>query len=265
MIMEVEGGAKSTGGASRSWLASSLVTDSLFDDPRFAPLYDHFEGERPDLEVYAAMVDEFGAKTVLDVGCGTGVFACMMALRGCSVIGVDPAGASLDVARAKDGADRVRWIHGDATTLPELQVDLAIMTGNVAQVFLTDEDWLATLRGIHQAMRPGGRLVFETRDPAKRAWESWTRENSFVRIEVDGIGTVESWDDVTSVDGSLVTFRSENTFLADGTVVTGESTLRFRSREEVEESLVAAGFAVSEISDAPDRPGNEFVFVCTRS
>jgi hypothetical protein len=82
---------------------------------------------------------------------------------------------------------------------------------------------------------------------------------------VDGIGTVESWDEVISVDGPLVTFRSENTFLADGSVLSGESTLRFRSQEELEQSLAVTGYAVSEIRDAPDRPGRELVFVCTRS
>src|SRR5690606_35551919 len=54
---------------------------------------------------------------------------------------VDPAAASLEVARTKPGADRVRWIHGYETDLPRLSVDLATMTGNVAQVFLTDEEW----------------------------------------------------------------------------------------------------------------------------
>lgn len=39
------------------------------------------------------------------------------------------------------------------------------MTANVAQVFLFDESWNVTLLGIHAALRPGGVLVFETRDP----------------------------------------------------------------------------------------------------
>ena len=112
------------------------------------------------------MVAEFDARSVLDVGCGTGAFACLLADRGIQTVGVDPAAASLEVARTKPGAQRVRWLQGDATTLPELQVDLATMTGNTAQVFLTDDDWSATLRGIHAALRPGGHLVFEVRDPA---------------------------------------------------------------------------------------------------
>jgi ubiquinone/menaquinone biosynthesis C-methylase UbiE len=65
-----------------------------------------------------ALVDELGARSVLDIGCGTGTFACMLAGRGIEVTAVDPAGAMLEVARAKPGADAVRWVHGDATTLP---------------------------------------------------------------------------------------------------------------------------------------------------
>jgi hypothetical protein len=42
-----------------------------------------------------------------------------------------------------------------------------VMTGNVAQVFLTDEDWARALQGIAAALRPGGYLVFETRRPER--------------------------------------------------------------------------------------------------
>jgi len=45
---------------------------------------------------------------VLDIGCGTGTFACLLGARGIEVVVVDPAGASLDVARAKPGADLMR-------------------------------------------------------------------------------------------------------------------------------------------------------------
>jgi hypothetical protein len=72
---------------------------------------------------------------------------------------------------------------------------------------------------------------------------------------------VTDWVQVTAVDGQLVTFESPNVFEADGTVITSVSTLRFRSREELEASLVEAGFVVDEVRDALDRPGRELVFV----
>ena len=47
-------------------------------------------------------------------------------------------------------------------------------------------------------------------------------------------------------------------------MVTSVSTLRFRERDEIEESLAAAGFEIDEVLDAPDRPGLEWVFVARR-
>ena len=236
------------------------MPDAIFDDPRLAALYDLFDPDRGDLDAYLSIVEEFDAQQILDVGCGTGVFALMLAERGREVTGVDPAAASVDIARSKPGADKVRFVLGDATTL---QVDLATMTGNVAQVFLTDTEWTHTLAGIHRALRPGGRLVFESRDPARRVWEEWIRDWTPKRLELAGGGVVESWAKVTRVDGPLVTFAGATT-LPDGAVVPTSSTLRFRGREELEATLTAAGFSVDEVRDAPDRPGHEFVFVASR-
>ncbi|MFJ6385072.1 class I SAM-dependent methyltransferase [Kitasatospora sp. NPDC092039] len=240
------------------------MADEEFGDPRLAALYDRLEPGRGDLDAYLRMAQEFGALRVLDIGCGTGVFALLLAARGVEVVGVDPALASVEVARAKPGAGKVRWIHGDATALPPLRVDLATMTANVAQAITGPCAWRGTLRGAFGALRPGGRLVFETRDPAARAWEGWTRERSRRVTRVPGAGSVESWVDLVAVDGPLVSLRWTYVFAADGQVLTSDSTLRFREREEVGRDLAACGFAVEEVRDAPDRPGREFVFVARR-
>ncbi|MFE6914883.1 class I SAM-dependent methyltransferase, partial [Streptomyces rubiginosohelvolus] len=227
-------------------------------------LYDPLDPDRGDLDPYVRIAEELGARRVLDIGCGTGVFALLLAERGIEVVGVDPAQASVDVARAKPGGDQVRWICGDAAALPPLQVDLATMTANAAQEIVDQDDWQATLRGAYAALRPGGHLVFETRDPARRAWEEWNRENSHRVTEIPGTGPVESWVDVTEVAGPLVSFRWTYVFAADGETLTSDSTLRFRERQEAEVDLRAAGFVVREVRDAPDRPGREFVFTARR-
>lgn len=240
------------------------MADEGFTHPRLASIYDAVELDRSDLDAYIRMVEEFGARRVLDIGCGTGVFALLLAGRGIEVVGVDPALASLDVARGKPGSERVRWIHGDASELPPLRVDLATMTANVAQQIVEADAWRETLRGAYTALRSGGRLVFETRDPARRAWEEWHREASYAVTDVPGVGAVESWVEVTGVDGPLVSFRWSYVFAADGRTLTSDSTLRFRERGEVEAELVARGFVVEDVRDAPDRPGKELVFVARR-
>ncbi|WP_328838602.1 class I SAM-dependent methyltransferase [Streptomyces europaeiscabiei] len=256
------------------------MAEEIFRDRRLAELYDPLDPDRGDLDAYLLLAEEFGARKVLDIGCGTGVFALLLADRGVEVVGIDPAGASLDVARAKPRADRVRWIHGDATALPPLQVDLVTMTANVAQAIVEPEVWRRTLEGAYEALRPGGHLVFETRDPARRAWEAWNHEDSYGVTEVPGFGKVESWVELIEVTGPLVTFRWHYTFDGDAggsgdgggddrtrgsdRALTSDSTLRFRERDEIEADLAAHGYALEDVRDAPDRPGREFVFVARR-
>lgn len=239
--------------------------DEIFEDRRLVTIYDALDPDRGDLDVYAAIAGELDARRVLDVGCGTGTFALLLAERGLDVVGVDPAGGSLDVARAKPGAERVKWMRGDATRLPPMQVDLATMTGNVAQAIVDQRDWDRTLRGVYEALTPNGHIVFETRDPADRAWERWNRAASYRSTEIDGVGTVQSWVDVTDVSGPLVGFRWTYVFASDGAIHTSDSLLRFRERDEVEAALVAHGYAIADVRDAPDRPGREFVFLARRT
>jgi ubiquinone/menaquinone biosynthesis C-methylase UbiE len=214
------------------------MPDPIFNEPRLAALYDPLDPDRSDLEIYAALAAELGARSVVDIGCGTGSFACMLARRGLEVVAVDPAEAMLTVAGRKDGADRVRWVHGIAAELPALQVDLVTMTGNVAQVFLDDDAWRETLRAAHRVLRPAGWLVFETRQPERRAWLDWNREQSYTRVDIDGVGVIETWNEIVEVALPLVTFRGTIVFHADSSVLVSESTLRFRSRDEVVESLL---------------------------
>ena len=77
----------------------SPVPDALFSHPRLARVYDAFDDPRPDLLPHLELLRGPVARTVVDVGCGT---------------------------------------------------------GNVARVFLTDDDLSAALRGVRRALRPGG-------------------------------------------------------------------------------------------------------------
>ena len=83
-------------------------------------------------------------------------------------------------------------------------------------------------------------------------------------MTIDGIGAVESWGEVTEVNGSLVSFRSTTVFASDGELLTSDSTLRFRGRDEVQTDLVAHGYVIDDVRGAPDRPGREFVFFARR-
>lgn len=236
------------------------MPDTLFTDPSLAELYDLLDGPRDDLDLYLAVRRELGAGSVLDIGCGTGSFACALALEGVEVTALDPAAAMVEVARAKPGSDLVRFIVGDVEDLPPLDVDLVTMTGNVAQVFLADEAWTRVLTASRDALQPNGHLVFETRVPEVEAWRSWTKEASYDVFELPAGGRIETWHELVEVRPPFVTFSS--VVVKDtGELLTSRSTLRFRSIEEIRTSLSAAGFHLGDVRDAPDRPGLEHVVV----
>jgi len=239
--------------------------DPVYADARLAELYDLFDGRRDDLDLYEEIAAELGAQRVLDVGCGTGALALRLQARNIDVVGVDPAAASIDVARTKPGAQEIAWVVGDATSIATADhevFDLAVSTGNVVQGIVAHDDWVNTLSALHNVVRPGGHFVFETRIPERRAWEGWTPEASRQHgVTADG-RPVETWNEVVDVDLPLVTFEATFTFPDEQVVST--SVLRFRSQEEVVEDLERAGFVVRSIRDAPDRPDREWVFVAER-
>ena len=82
------------------------MADEIFENPRLAAIYDALDPDRSDLDEYVGTPDQLGARRVLDVGCGTGTFAMLLAGLGLEVTGVEPAGGSLDVAQAKPGERR---------------------------------------------------------------------------------------------------------------------------------------------------------------
>lgn len=237
------------------------MPDPIFENPRLVEVYDSFDGQRRDLEHYLALVKELKANSILDVGCGTGCFPCLLADQGCEVYGLEPAAASLDFARRKANAAKVQWILGDTSALPPLQVDLAVMTGNVAQVFLSDQAWLQNLTNIRRALNPKGHLVFESRKPSQKAWLEWNRKNTQSEMEIAGVGKVTSWCDLLDVSKDLVSFRWSYLFESDGALIASDSTLRFRDQTDITDSLLKSGYRIREIREAPDRPGKEFVFI----
>jgi SAM-dependent methyltransferase len=217
------------------------MTCASYTDPRLAACYDPLNPTDPADAYYLALAGD-RPQTILDMGCGTGRLAVALAERGHRVTGADPADGMLRVARTRPGTEHVRWIESTASDLAlDTCFDLIIMTGNVFQVFLDDDEVRATLRNLRRHLAPGGRLAFGTRNPLVEDWRTWLPHLTRERIEAPGIGTVDIHYDIAAVEGDRVTFETHFRFSADDIVVT-TTTLRFRSRETLATFLDEAGF-----------------------
>ncbi len=220
-----------------------------YTDPRLVALYDTVCSGREDTAFYLELATELAASTIIDidVGCGTGLLACELAHRGHRMIGVDPSPAMVDLARNRSGGDRVRWIEGDATRLDGIEADLVIMTGHVAQVIADDESWQATLDAAYRALRPSGRVAFESRDPCAQAWRAWTPETSRRQLEDPEIGHFDVWYQVVEVHDDLVRFGLHYLLADTGEELISSNELRFRTEPELTGWLINAGFDVEHL------------------
>ena len=146
--------------------------------------------------------------------------------------GIDPAPAMVEIARQGAYADRVRWICGDATQLGTVGADLAIMSGHVAQFFLTDESWHTALTAVRDALRPSGWLAFETRDPEAREWERWTRG---ARLSADDptAGRIDTWLELPGGPRRDRLVRDPLRLRGVGKAIVTANELRFRSLDEL--------------------------------
>ena len=188
------------------------MREAEFRHPRLVTVYDAECPWSRDDDFFLAVVNETPCSRVLDLGCGTGRLALGMAAAGHTVTGVDPARASLEAARAKTGAERVTWLEGTSPILPDAAFDVAVMTSHVAQFLVDDDAWAATLADLRRALVPGGRLVFDTRDPRARAWERWNPVASRRRIALPDGSEVVAWTEVTAVGDGAVGFTHHYTF-----------------------------------------------------
>jgi SAM-dependent methyltransferase len=239
------------------------------EDPRTVATYDVKCLGRLDHDFYLALAAEVEASRVVDLGCGTGVLAVELARAGCHVVGVDPAGAMIDAAQARDGGDLVTWVQGTAADLPTGEADLVLMNGHVAQYFIDESDWATALHEVRRALRPGERVAFESLVPARRWWDRWTPEFTYDTYPHPDGGTFTSWVEIVSRSGDDESFRMTHrghTVLPDGTHTTHDETLRFRSEGELRDSLAAAGFEIESLWGDWDRSpvepaSDELIFV----
>ena len=215
--------------------------DELFEDGLFAALYDHFNPWSASDDFYLEQAREAGGR-ILDLGCGTGLLAARMASEGLSVFGADPAEAMLAIARGRPGAARVRWIHADGQSLelPE-RFHLIFMNGHAFQTQLNDEMALALLRNAARHLAPRGRLILETRNPARREWLEWTPENATV-VTIPGQGKVEESHE-TDLDSrsGILSIVHRYRFIDQGCEQVAHSRIRFIEPEHVEQLIADAG------------------------
>jgi len=122
-----------------------------------------------------------GTKTILDLGCGPGLYCELLASHGNAVTGVDFSGRSIDYASASARMNNlnITYLRKNYLDLSfENAFDLVVMIYCDFDVLVPD-DRARLLENVHRALKPGGLFIFDTLTPKApaamnvpgRSWE----------------------------------------------------------------------------------------------
>lgn len=130
--------------------------DALYEDKDYAAECDFIE------EVFTRFSDK-PVDTILDLGCGTGGHAGILAERGYRVTGVDRSEVMLTEARQKISGQGVDLNLGDVRFIRlGLQFNAAISMFAVMSYMSTNDDLLAAFGTASNHLKPGGLLIFDS-------------------------------------------------------------------------------------------------------
>jgi SAM-dependent methyltransferase len=225
----------------------SMSASMEFTDPKLVTIYDAVNPIDDKIGFFVELAQTLHAKKIIDLGCGTGLLSHELAKDGHMVIGVEPAAAMIEQAKHKYG-NEAQWIVGGSEKLDaSMQGDMVIMTGHVAQFFLEDEGWVQALQNIHRAIKPGGYLVFESRNPEVRPFADWPTSDHHDRITNTPLGPVEWWSDGLVTADGFAKYTLHYLFSDTSEEIVSDNKLCFRTFEALQAFLENAGFEVEKV------------------
>ncbi len=169
---------------------------------------------------------------VVDLGCGSGIWARQLGFAGYDVIGIDSSPAMIRLARAK--APKAKFITASLVDVAIPRCDAVTSIGEcISYAFAGDKSGRAMqpfFRRVHRALRPGGVFIFDLAGPGILNGH-WTGDDWAVLV-------------AGSRNGDLFT-RHITTFRRVGrTYRRGEEThiVRLYKPDPIRDALAAAGF-----------------------
>jgi SAM-dependent methyltransferase len=179
------------------------------------------------------------AGLVVDLGCGSGILARALTDAGYDVLGVDQSAALLHIARKR--VPEARFVQG---SLHDVELPTCRAITAVGEIFGYAGAGGGLFERLHDALEPGGLLLFDIAAPGREANEprrAWHEGDGWLLC-------MEAWADGATLTRSIITF----THTSDGRWRRSDETHRLTLHEpaEVVAALRGAGFGEARVADA---------------
>ena len=221
-----------------------------FDRDEYELVYPHRDEEEAErvVDLVERVAEPASEAAILDVGCGRGRHARVLARRGYRVTGIDLSERALEVARRRADEEQlaIDFCRGDMREpVCEGCFDGAVNLFTAFGYFDEEGDHLRAVQAIATALRPGGWLVqdFLNAEQVRRTLvPEDEREQNGIRI------TQQRWIEDERIN-------KEITLKRNGDIRTFKESVRLLSRQDFEHLYDAAGLDLCDtFGDYDGRP-----------
>ncbi len=210
--------------------------------------------------------------TIMDFGCGPGLYATRLAKHGANVTGIDFSGRSIEhakevAAREQLNINYVKQNYLDFETEDRFNLVLMIMCDFCA---LSPTQRRGILRKFHRILKSGGSVLLDVYSLA-----ALDQKEEVATYEVNLLNGFWSPDKYYGFLNTFI-YHGEKVVLDKYTIVEAERTrtvynwLQYFALEDVEREFVEAGFSIegvySDVAGTPyDRNSNEFAVIARKA
>jgi SAM-dependent methyltransferase len=215
-------------------------------------MYQSFIDYDEEYQFYKALLDQHGARNILEIGCGTGQLARRFLRDGYSYTGIDVSMAMLDYARKEMPPHHFHQMDMRDIQLPQA-FQAVIITARSISYILTNNDVMTTFGSVKKVLEEGGVLIFDFID-AKTFIPS-INEKEVVSHEVVIDGRKYKRDSLFEKQiNTSWNWIWKSTFLKEERdryqeIGSDDAELRTFTADEMEIFLTLAGFKTKQVID----------------
>ena len=207
-----------------------------------------FRDYQAEAEFVDAVVKRYrsDASCLLDICCGTGSHAILLAEKGYEIVGVDLSEEMLTIAKQKFkcAGRTAKFINADARTLEcDAEFDVAYCLGGSFMLLTNYEDINRCLAGVRRALKPGGIFIFSVDngwDMLDVPTKKFVSEEGGTKVVWLESGYVDRMKRVRHLDWTWIIEDSGNV-----SIESGVEELRIFFHDELQMLMVNAGFEIT--------------------
>ena len=137
------------------------------------------------------LVGDYSGKTILDLGCGIGIFSKDFSNKAQKVVGIDISEKCIEYAKSKNSSDNIDYFTMNINNLNLIKEKFDIVFSDMVFNYIEDYDKL--LLNINELLNDNGIVVFSQVHPISTASlgeSSWVNEGGKLKFQMDNYSNV---------------------------------------------------------------------------